>query len=386
MSGERKATVLLVDDQPIVAMAVGKALQGHADIAMHYCQDPTKALATAAQVRPTVILQDLVMPGVDGLDLVAEYRRTADTTDVPIIVLSSKEEATTKAEAFARGADDYIVKVPDPIELVARVRHHSRGYTALLERNEAFRALADSEARMAKELSQAAYYVRTLLDPPVDRPDVRTSWVFVPSASLGGDSFGHHWIDEHRFAVYIIDVCGHGVGPALLSVSAMNLVRSLAVGEAIDPTTVLMRLNAQFPMARHNGMFFTMWYGVLDVRDRSLTWAGAGHPPAILVRRGALQKLDSDGMMIGVVPEYDNTNVRTQLDAGDRLYLYSDGVYEIEKPTGGIWGLDAFCEALLAAPGDDRIEHLTKTTAAVAQHTGTESYGDDYSILEIAIR
>lgn len=386
MSGARSSTgtvVLLVDDQPIVAMAVGKALAGHADLTMHYCADAAKAIEMATSVRPTVILQDLVMPGVDGLDLVRRYREAEATREVPIIVLSSREEATTKAEAFAKGANDYIVKVPDPVELVARVRHHSRGYVALLERNEAFRRLAASEAHMAQELSQAAKYVRTLLDPPVERAELRTSWVFIPSASLGGDSFGYHWIDADRFAFYIIDVCGHGVGPALLSVSAMSLVRSLAVDEACDPSTVLTRLNANFPMSRHNGMFFTMWYGVYDRRSRALVYAGAGHPPTLVSTGASLRQLDSDGMMIGVLPEYEITNTTTSLEAGDRVYLYSDGVYEIERSDGSIWGHENFVDAMSAATNVSRIDHIRRVTQAIR---GGDQYADDYSIVEIEIR
>jgi sigma-B regulation protein RsbU (phosphoserine phosphatase) len=377
------AVVLLVDDQPIVAMAVGKALAGQADLTMHYCADAAKALEMAIATRPTVILQDLVMPGTDGLELVRAYRGHEATREIPIIVLSSREEAATKADAFAAGANDYIVKVPDPVELIARVRHHSRGYVAQLERNEAFRRLEASEAHMAQELSQAAKYVRTLLDPPVDRAEVRTSWVFIPSASLGGDSFGYHWIDADRFAFYIIDVCGHGVGPALLSVSAMSLVRSLAVSEACDPKCVLTRLNANFPMARHNGMFFTMWYGVLDRRDRSLVYAGAGHPPTLVSTGASLRQLDSDGMMIGVLPEYEIENTSTTLEVGDRVYLYSDGVYEIERADGSIWGHDNFIEAMSAATNVARIDHIRRVTQAIR---GGDQYADDYSIVEIEIR
>lgn len=375
--------VLLVDDQAIVAMAVGKALLGQPDVMLHYCADPAKAVDMALAVRPTVILQDLVMPGVEGLDLVHRYREREEIREVPIIVLSSREEAATKAEAFAAGANDYIVKVPDPVELVARVRHHSRGYVAQLERNEAFRRLAASEALMAKELSQAAKYVATLLDPPLDRPELRTAWVFIPSASLGGDSFGYHWIDADRFAFYILDVCGHGVGPALLSVSALSLVRSMGVDEACDPKSVLTRLNANFPMSRHNGMFFTMWYGVFDRRDRSLVYAGAGHPPTLVSSSQGLRQLDSDGMMIGVVPEYEVENSRTSLEAGDKVYLYSDGVYEIEKSDGRIWGHDAFIEAMSITTDEPRIEQIRRVTQAIR---GGDQYADDYSIVELEIR
>ena len=131
----RAPTVLLIDDQAIVGEAVRRMLAPEADIQFHFCQDPTKALETANALQPTVILQDLVMPDVDGLMLVKFFRANPATRQTPMIVLSSKEEPVVKAQAFALGANDYLVKLPDRVELVARVRYHSRGYVALLERN-----------------------------------------------------------------------------------------------------------------------------------------------------------------------------------------------------------------------------------------------------------
>jgi PleD family two-component response regulator len=117
--------VLLVDDQPIIGEAVRRALSGHPDIIFHYCDDPAAALSVAGRIRPTVILQDLVMPGVDGLTLVRLFRADPLTADTPIIVLSTKDDPQVKSEAFAAGASDYLVKLPDAIELIARLRHHS---------------------------------------------------------------------------------------------------------------------------------------------------------------------------------------------------------------------------------------------------------------------
>ncbi|MGH7245222.1 MAG: HD domain-containing phosphohydrolase [Phycisphaerales bacterium] len=137
------AIVLLVDDQLIIGEAVRRILAGQSGVKFHFCQNAGDALATAARVGPTVILQDLVMPGADGLDLVKQYRAQEATKQTPIVVLSSKEEGQTKAQAFANGANDYIVKLPDAAELIARIRYHSGGYRAQVRA----RAFADSERR-----------------------------------------------------------------------------------------------------------------------------------------------------------------------------------------------------------------------------------------------
>ncbi len=133
--------VLLIDDQPIIAEAVRRFLIDEDDIKFYYCQDPAKAIQMAIDIKPTLILQDLVMPEVDGLILLRYFRANPKTRAVPIIVLSSKEEPKIKSEAFAMGANDYLVKLPDKIELVARIRYHSRAYINQIQRDEAFKAL-----------------------------------------------------------------------------------------------------------------------------------------------------------------------------------------------------------------------------------------------------
>jgi response regulator RpfG family c-di-GMP phosphodiesterase len=135
--------VLLVDDQLIIGEAVRHILATQKGITFHFCQKGQEALATAARLKPTVILQDLVMPDADGLDLVRGYRQQEATALTPLIVLSSNEEGTTKAKAFANGANDYLVKLPHPVELLARIQYHSRSYYAHLQARE----FAESERR-----------------------------------------------------------------------------------------------------------------------------------------------------------------------------------------------------------------------------------------------
>ena len=160
---EHKVTVLLIDDQPMIGEAVRRMLAGEPDVVFHYCRDARKAVVEAERIKPTVILQDLVMPDIDGLTLVKTMRANEPTRETPLIVLSTKEEPIVKAEAFALGANDYIVKLPDRLELLARIRYHSKGYINLLQRNEAYQALLESERRLAHEMEQAAHYVRSLL-------------------------------------------------------------------------------------------------------------------------------------------------------------------------------------------------------------------------------
>jgi two-component system chemotaxis family response regulator WspR len=142
--------VLLVDDQLIIVEAVRRMLAGQRDIAFHFVTDAASAVQTAEQVMPTVILQDLVMPGIDGFSLIQAYRAHAHLRDVPVIVLSSKEDPKLKAHGFAVGANDYMVKLPDHLELLARLRYHSAALISRQQRDEAFGALRESQRLLAE--------------------------------------------------------------------------------------------------------------------------------------------------------------------------------------------------------------------------------------------
>lgn len=145
--------VLLVDDQAFVAEVIRRFLASDPSLLFHYCADPNEAIEVANRLRPTVILQDLVMPGVDGLAIVSRFRANPSTKDTPIIVLSSKEAPETKSLAFAVGANDYLVKLPEQLELVARVRYHSNARRSQLQRDEAFRALRESQQQLLESNS-----------------------------------------------------------------------------------------------------------------------------------------------------------------------------------------------------------------------------------------
>lgn len=390
-SGKYGIRVLLVDDQRIIGEAIRRMLLAEKDIEFHYCQEPLDAIKTALEISPTVILQDLVMPGVNGLDLVREFRKTPATKDIPLIVLSSEENSKVKAEAFALDASDYIVKLPDKIELIARIRHHSRGYIHMLERNEAFDAMLKARNTLAAELAEAADYVLSLLPPEMTgRTEIK--WKFIPSTSLGGDAFGYHWLDEENFAIYLLDVSGHGVGAALLSVTAIEMLRSqtLADTDFYNPANVLAQLNKTFKMQEHNQKYFTVWYGIYNSVSKKITYSSGGHPPAILITGSSpetaqIAQLSTHGAIIGAMEDVEYENASLELMPFNRLFIYSDGTFEIVKPDGNIWEFREFQE-LLATPslsGFPDVEEIYNKIAAVR---GAKIFDDDFSLLRVSFK
>jgi sigma-B regulation protein RsbU (phosphoserine phosphatase) len=380
--------VLLVDDQAIVGHAVRQMLAPESDIKLHFCQEPLKAIAMANELRPTVILQDLVMPDIDGLTLLKYFRANTATREIPMIVLSSKEEASTKAQAFSLGANDYLVKLPDRIELVARIRHHSRGYIAQLQRNEAYRKLAESERQLADEVAEAAKYVRSLLPPTIEDGPVRIDWRFVPSTQLGGDAFGYHWLDKQRLAVYLLDVSGHGVGASLLAVSVQQVLSHQALPQTDfgDPAAVMRGLNPIFEMGRHGGKFFTIWYGVYDSSTRRLTFSGGGHPPALLLSgpseaEARIQELAPEGPIIGLPMMLPFANTTVELAAFSRLLVYSDGAVELQGSDGKMRTQDEFIR-FVSEQGScaDLMERILGRARAL---WGPQPLADDCSLVQV---
>jgi sigma-B regulation protein RsbU (phosphoserine phosphatase) len=245
--------------------------------------------------------------------------------------------------------------------------------------------LVRAQQREADELNQAAAYVRSLLPGPLTG-DIRSDWQFETSSRLGGDLFGHHWLDDNRLAMYLLDVCGHGVGASLLSISVFDDLRreTLPVPDFGDPAAVLSALNRAFPMSAHGDRFTTVWYGVYDARARSLQYAAAGHPPAILVEPNGAGpvKLGAPGLPIGVAADASYQNATQAVHPAGRLYIYSDGVYEVSTADGQLLMIDGFVDILTACAGDG-----SSRTSCVRQQIqaicGGADFPDDFSLLEV---
>lgn len=220
--------VMLVDDQPMVAEALRRMLVEEADIDYHYCQDPIQSVKMAEQIKPTTILLDLVMPDIDGMSILRYLRVNPVTKDIPVVVLSSKEDVQLKAEAFASGANDYLIKWPDRIELLARIRYHSQWFFNLKQRDEAFRALRVSQQKLAESNLQLQRLAS--LDGLTGLPNRRffderldEEWL---RAARQKDWFSIVMIDIDHFKQYN-DCYGHLAGDATLKSVAQTLANML---------------------------------------------------------------------------------------------------------------------------------------------------------------
>lgn len=244
--------------------------------------------------------------------------------------------------------------------------------------------LIHTQTQLSHELAEAAAYVKSLLPPPMSGP-IRTDWQFVSSSTLGGDFFGYHWLNEHRLAIYLLDVMGHGVGAALLSTSVESAIRGGTMGKLAlnDPAAVIAALNFAFPMEQNDGRFFTMWYGVYDRQDRSLIYTNAGHPPPLLFDDGNAAKLGATGTMVGLSPDYKFLANRVSVSPRSRLYLYSDGAYEVSTPDGAMLQLEDL-QAIIARVSRMDGPQTAEILRLIRQAHGKTELQDDVSLLEIS--
>jgi serine phosphatase RsbU (regulator of sigma subunit) len=259
--------------------------------------------------------------------------------------------------------------------------------------------LSLANQRMKRDLDAAARVQRTLLPesfPQIEGLDF--AWTYRPCDELAGDALNIVRINDDLIALYLLDVSGHGVPAALLSVAVTRSLHprvggapSLVAGpganpEAVAPAQVAARLNALFPMESNGDHYFTMIYGLLDVRTRRLRFTVAGHPAPILVREGTPpQRLDVTGFAIGMIDEAEYDEAVLDLLPGDRLYFHSDGLTEETNAQSEEFGN----ERLLGAIADGQALGLKNTVESLVQNVvawrGEEHLRDDVSILAVSV-
>ena len=336
-----------------------------------------------------LVLLDLLMPGIDGYQVLVKLKTDAKLRHIPVLMVSGLDQDNGIARCIEAGADDYLTKPFNPVLLRARIGACLEKKRLRDRERETHQALIDSQRLMAAELAGAAEYVRSRLPGPLTG-EVTTSWCFEPSEQLGGDAFGYHWLEGRQLAVYLLDVSGHGISAALLSVSILNLLRSdsLARVDFRRPAEVLLELNRAFPMEAHNNLYFTLWYGVIDLANRNLRYSTAGHPPAFLWTPGTpdapVHRLRTRGAPIGCLPEARYEELEVTVPIGARLLVLSDGAYEVCTADGRSATLEDFAQWL---DRERRVSSVTPDSVlkAAQRGNGGRPLEDDVSVVVIDV-
>ncbi len=377
--------ILIIDDDPTIRMTLQRFLKSqNYDVVV--AKDGEEGLAKARELHPSLIICDWMMPIIDGLEVCRQIKSNVELANIYLILLTARDQEVDLVRGLEMGADDFLSKPPRINELRARVRAGLRLYHATEE-------IQRQKRLIEQELSQASEYVRSLLPAPLTG-NISIQSSFLPSTQLGGDSFDYFWLDGDRLALYLLDVSGHGVGSALLSVSVLNLMRTRSLRHSqtsqditnfYHPSEVLTDLNNTFQMTVHNEMYFTIWYGVYDKRTHQLVYASGGHPPAVLISNEEIPKiklLKTAGLPIGMMPDVTYQEQVCEIDTDSRLYLFSDGVYEISQEDDSIWGFNSLIDTFIRIPSDrqSRIDYIL---TCVKEAANNKPFEDDLSLLEV---
>jgi sigma-B regulation protein RsbU (phosphoserine phosphatase) len=337
-----------------------------------------------------LVLLDLIMSGLDGYQVLVKMKSDPALREIPVIMLSALDQEAGIARCIEVGAEDYIGKPFSPVFLRARIEASLEKKRLRDKERKTYDALVAGEKRLAAELAEAAVYVRSLLPAPLTGR-IKVQWRFQPSAELGGDAFGYHWVADNKLAIYLFDVSGHGVGAALLSVSVLNVIRaeSLAGADFLDPASVLHQLNRVFQMDRQNNLIFTMWYGVFDTATRQLAYASGGHPPAVLIEpledgTSGLKKLSTGGRVLGLDSDAEFRSDSCDVPHGSKLYVFSDGAYEISGPDGHTRQLADLIQQL-GQPVAAETCQLDVLVAWARSVRGKNALEDDLSLMELEL-
>jgi phosphoserine phosphatase RsbU/P len=390
--------ILIAEDERITRLTLTRQLEswGHAVTA---AEDGEQAWEQFNAGGFDIVLTDWEMPRLSGIELIGRIRQTVAATYVYVIMLTSRSDKSDIVSGIEAGANDFVSKPFDKQELRVRLLAGERivNLERALSRQNA--ELRDANERIHHGLEAAARVQRSMLPRAnIITPHVRTAWNYVPADELAGDATGLHLIDDRYLIAYVIDVSGHGVPAALLSVSAMHamepmsgsasLLRDMSgaghLGTVQQPARVATELNHRFRAGENDGRYMTMILFVLDTHTGQLHFTSAGHPPILVLRgREPVVLPDAGSFPIAIVDDAEYIDAVAQLEPGDRIFLFSDGLLEQSKPAESEQ-FEGHVLPLLQEHSGATPEQLVKeVVAALAQWAGVTSFTDDVTIVAV---
>jgi sigma-B regulation protein RsbU (phosphoserine phosphatase) len=402
------ASLLVVDDNEANRDSLCRRLERRG-YTLTSAADGPEALRLLGEQAFDLVLLDVMMPGMSGLEVLERIRRDRSPADLPVIMATANTQSEDIVQALGLGANDYVTKPLDFPVVLARVRTQvslKQSIQQILdlekrlsERNQELETanaeLVRSAERRKKELEAAAKVQAALLPTSLpETPGLKFAWEYRPCQELAGDSLNVCLFDDGRVGAYVLDVSGHGVGASLLAVAATRLLSAYdpdsllvmrSAGDGVSrpapPATVATRLEERFSFNPAIGQFITIFYAVVDAAARELTYASAGHPGAIRLGKGGAPAsvLDATGMPIGLGDAYQERVVK--LEAGDRVYLYTDGVIEAMNSEDDQFGTDRLIQTLERHLNATLQESISAILEEIREWCGGLPPHDDISVL-----
>lgn len=381
-------TVLVVDDEPTARMALTARLKRLGYRVIEAC-DGKAGLEALRRERPDLTILDWMMPELDGPSFCEQVRHDPELLTSQILMMTSHDRPEQIAEGLARGADDFLSKAASKYEITARVQAGMRAAMLIRRLEDVTEDIRSKQDELERELQSAARYVESLL-PAAGTvvPGVQMVRLYRPSLALGGDLFHiGPWSDDF-LELYLLDASGHGVSSALRSASFSTFLRRENLLRHIgssDPGAILTEANTQFPLTE-NGHYFTIVFVTLDVRCGALSYATAGHNGAFLHRRsGEVCWMAKPSLPLGFDASTTYATETLSVDPGDRLYLLSDGLYEVPSSNGELWGQDRLERTVRTLGRRPLTEVVSGLIDEAVRWQGHERFPDDVALMGIEL-
>ena len=380
---EQRPVVLAVDDTPQNLDVVKGILTPEYRIKV--ATNGPAALRIVEKQLPDIILLDIMMPGMSGLEVCQQLKANPRSADIPVIFLTAKYQTEDETEGFELGPADYILKPVNPPILQARVKTHLALKQSMdaLQRTSA--ELARAKARMELELTVGRDIQKSML-PGVapDRKEVTLCASMEAAREVGGDFYDYYMLSENELCFCVADVSGKGVPAALFMAMSKILIKSRATDDR-DPAKVIARVNDELGEDNPECMFVTVFFAVLNLCTGELTFTNAGHnPPLIRKASGEVEVVcDLHGPVAGVLPGEDYRQSTLQMESGDVLLVFTDGVTEAMDVDRNLYGDDRLFDVLKAVP-DCSAQAVVKCVneSVEAFAVGTEQ-ADDITMIAV---
>jgi phosphoserine phosphatase RsbU/P len=368
--------VLIVDDVKANVDVLVQALGGEYKLSV--ALGGQQALDAVRRAPPDLVLLDIVMPDIDGYEVCRVLRAAEATRELPIMFLSSLEDATDKARGFEVGGNDYLTKPFEALEVKARVRSllKAKSYA------DAVREAAEREMRIAREIQMGL--LPADIGSQVRGTGLDVHGVLEPARQIGGDLFEVLRLGPDRVLVAVGDVSGKGIPAALFMAVTMTLLRSMArQGHPLG--TILRQLNDELLEQNPRGMFVTMQCLLFDLAKGSVTCASAGHHAAARIAPGTAPTMafTSSGRVLGLMPAEDIASETIALEGGETFVLFTDGVSEALDRGDELFGDERLLAHLQASPARSARETTVGVLEAVRQHAAGAHQSDDITVVAV---
>lgn len=378
-------TVLVIDDQALNQQLLARILERNG-LRVRVVGDGDRGIELLEREPIDLVLLDIVMPGLDGYEVLSRLLANPATKDIPVILMSSLDTIADKVRGMELGASDYITKPFDPQEVLARVRAQLRIRSLAATLARSHEQLVQREQRMLEELRAAAEVQKSLL-PSVSLSNARMDGgsVFEPSLAIGGDIFNIIPLDGYSALVYMADVSGHGVASALLTMSLAQWLSSFVgarnPAELPSPASMLEALEPEFPFERF-GKYFSIVIATIHPVSGVVRYSAAGHPPPLVIRRsGAVERLEAGGPVIGMGFGLTFDEGNCELAPGDRIVFYTDGVVEDLDADGERFGEERLVQHFVSQSQLPLAELCWNLGALLRHRRGDAPAADDIALL-----